>query len=275
MANRIRSLMAGVGLGLGLTLAASLPLAAEETLVVASTTSTEQSGLFSWIIPRFEQASGIKVRIVAVGTGQAIDIGRRGDADVLLVHDREAEEKFVAEGFGTQRKDVMYNDFIFVGPKDDPARLAAAGNAQGAFKAIAASGQGFISRGDKSGTHAAELRLWKAAGIDPKALPGYKETGSGMGPTLNMAAAINAYTLADRATWGAFKNRRELVMVLDGDPALFNPYSVIPVNPARHPHVKARAAQQFSDWLTSDTGREAIASFRADGQQVFFPNSKK
>lgn len=271
MASRSRSLIAL----LGLLLVFISPARAEETLVVASTTSTEQSGLFAWLIPRFEQASGIKVRIVAVGTGQAIDIGRRGDADVLLVHDREAEEKFVAEGFGINRLDVMYNDFVFVGPRNDPAKLRQAGSALNAFKAIAASNQVFISRGDKSGTHAAELRLWKAAGIDPKLLPGYKETGSGMGPTLNMAAAIDGYTLADRATWNSFNNRRELDLVLEGDPALFNPYSVILVNPARHPHVKAKAAERFSEWLTSQSGREVIAAFRADGQQVFFPNSKK
>jgi len=268
MAHCFRSLMLVLGLLAGAAVA-------EETLVVASTTSTEQSGLFGWILPKFEQSTAIKVRVVAVGTGQALDIGRRGDADVLLVHDRAAEDKFVAEGYGSYRKDVMYNDFIFVGPKDDPAKVRNAGSALNALKAIAASGQPFVSRGDKSGTHAAELRLWKEAGVDPKALAGYKETGSGMGPTLNMAAATDAYTLADRATWYAFKNRRELDLVLAGDPVLFNPYGVIPVNPARHPHVKKEAAEKFSQWLTSPVGQEAIASFRADGQQVFFPNAKK
>ena len=268
MAHCFRSLMLVLGLLAGAAVA-------EETLVVASTTSTEQSGLFGWILPKFEQSTAIKVRVVAVGTGQALDIGRRGDADVLLVHDRAAEDKFVAEGYGSYRKDVMYNDFIFVGPKDDPAKVRNAGSALNALKAIAASGQPFVSRGDKSGTHAAELRLWKEAGVDPKALAGYKETGSGMGPTLNMAAATDAYTLADRATWYAFRNRRELDLVLAGDPVLFNPYGVIPVNPARHPHVKKEAAEKFSQWLTSPVGQEAIASFRADGQQVFFPNAKK
>ena len=268
MAGCFRSLMLVLGLLAGVA-------HAEETLVVASTTSTEQSGLFGWILPKFEQSTGIKVRVVAVGTGQALDIGRRGDADVLFVHDRAAEDKFVAEGYGSYRKDVMYNDFVFVGPKDDPAKIRTAGSALNALKAIAASGQPFISRGDKSGTHAAELRLWKEAGIDPKTLAGYKETGSGMGPTLNMAAATNAYTLSDRATWYAFKNRRDLDLVFAGDPVLFNPYGVIPVSPARHPHVRKEAAERFAQWLVSKEGQEAIAAFRADGQQVFFPNAKR
>jgi len=193
---------------------------------------------------------------------------------VLFVHDRAAEDKFVAEGYGSYRKDVMYNDFVFVGPKEDPAKTRTAGSALNALKAIAASGQPFVSRGDKSGTHAAELRLWKEAGVDPKALAGYKETGSGMGPTLNMAAATNAYTLSDRATWYAFKNRRDLDLVFAGDPVLFNPYGVIPVNPARHPHVRKEAAERFAQWLVSKEGQDAIAAFRADGQQVFFPNAK-
>ena len=212
--------------------------------------------------------------VVAVGTGQALDIGRRGDADALFVHDRPAEDKFVAEGYGSYRKDVMYNDFVFIGPRDDGAKIRAASDAVAALKAIAASGQPFVSRGDKSGTHAAELRLWKQAGVDPKALAAYKETGSGMGPTLNMAAALNAYTLSDRATWGAFRNRQNLDLLLAGDAVLFNPYGVIPVNPVRHPHVKKDAAERFAQWLTSSAGQEAIAAFRADGQQVFFPNAK-
>jgi tungstate transport system substrate-binding protein len=277
MAHCLRSLIMVLGLLAG-------PAHSEEALVVASTTSTEQSGLFGWILPLFEQSTApgtkspggtIKVRVVAVGTGQALDIGRRGDADVLLVHDRAAEDKFVAEGYGSYRQDVMYNDFVFIGPKDDPAKIRHAGSALNALKAIAASGQPFISRGDKSGTHAAELRLWKEAGVDPKTLSGYKETGSGMGPTLNMAAATNAYTLSDRATWHAFRNRRELDLVLAGDPVLFNPYGVIPVNPVRHPHVKKDAAERFARWLTSPAGQDAIAAFRADGQQVFFPNARK
>lgn len=271
MAHRIRSLI------LSLAAAASLlagGAGAQETLVVASTTSTEQSGLFGWLLPKFEAATGIKVRVVAVGTGQALDIGRRGDADALLVHDRVAEDKFVADGYGSYRKDVMYNDFVFIGPKEDPAKIKGAGNAVAALKAIGDSGQVFVSRGDKSGTHAAELRLWKQAGVDPKGLPGYKETGSGMGPTLNMAAGLNGYTLSDRATWGAFKNRQGLDLLLAGDPVLFNPYGVIPVNPARHPHVKKEAAERFAQWLTSTAGQEAIAAFRADGTQVFFPSAK-
>lgn len=248
---------------------------AEETLTVASTTSTEQSGLFGWILPKFEQSTAIKVRVVAVGTGQALEIGRRGDADVLFVHDRAAEDKFVAEGYGSYRKDVMYNDFVFIGPKDDPAKVRAATSALEALKTIAASGQPFVSRGDKSGTHAAELRLWKQAAIDPKALAGYKETGSGMGPTLNMAAGLGGYTLSDRATWGAFKNRSNLDLLVAGDPVLFNPYGVIPVNPVKHPHVKKEAAERFAQWLVSKDGQEAIAAFRADGQPVFFTNAKK
>ena len=268
MANCFRSLILAFSLLAGAAVA-------EETLIVASTTSTEQSGLFGWILPKFEQATAIKVRVVAVGTGQALEIGRRGDADVLFVHDRAAEVKFVAEGYGSYRLDVMYNDFVFIGPKDDPAKVRAAGTAVGALKAIASGGQPFISRGDKSGTHAAELRLWKEAGVDPKSLAGYKETGSGMGPTLNMAAASNAYTLSDRATWYTFKNRRDLDIVLAGDAILFNPYGVIPVNSARHPHVKKEAAERFAQWLFSPAGQEAIASFRADGQQVFFPSAKQ
>jgi len=268
MANHFRSLILALGLLLG-------SAQAEETLLVASTTSTEQSGLFGWLLPKFEQATGIKVRVVAVGTGQALDIGRRGDADALLVHDRAAEEQFVAEGFGSYRKDVMYNDFILIGPRSDPAGVRSAANTSSALSAIARTGQIFVSRGDRSGTHTAELRLWKETGLDPKTIAGYKETGSGMGPTLNMAAASNAYTLSDRATWFAFRNRRELDLLLAGDPLLFNPYGVIPVNPTRHPHVKKEAAERFAQWLTAPAGQQAIAAFRADGQQVFFPNAKK
>jgi tungstate transport system substrate-binding protein len=268
MAHRFRSLIAVFGLLAGTVFA-------QDALVVASTTSTEQSGLFGWILPKFEQATGIKVRVVAVGTGQALDIGRRGDADVLLVHDRAAEDKFVAEGYGSYRKDVMYNDFVIVGPADDPATIRVSRTAAAAFKAIAMTRQSFVSRGDKSGTHAAELRLWKEAGVDPKTLAGYKEAGSGMGPTLNMAAATGAYTLSDRATWYAFRNRQGLDRLFSGDPVLFNPYGVIPVNPARHPHVKKEAAERFAQWLTSPAGQQAIAAFRTDGQQVFFPNIRK
>jgi tungstate transport system substrate-binding protein len=268
MAYRLRSVIAALGLVANIA-------SAQETLIVASTTSTEQSGLFGWIMPRFEQATTIKTRVVAVGTGQALDIGRRGDADVLFVHDRVAEDKFVAEGYGSYRLDVMYNDFVIVGPKDDPAGIRKEATANDALKAIGLSAQPFVSRGDKSGTHAAELRLWKKAETDPKSLAGYKETGSGMGPTLNMAAAINGYTISDRATWGAFKNRRDLELLYAGDPVLFNPYGVIPVNPLKHPHVKKEAAERFAQWLVSKEGQAAIAGFRADGQQVFFPNAQK
>ena len=250
-------------------------VSAQDILVVASTTSTEQSGLFTWLLPKFEQASGIKVRVVAVGTGQALDIGRRGDADLLLVHDRNAEDKFVAEGYGSYRKDVMYNDFVIVGPKTDPARVRQAGKAAAGLARIAGSQQPFVSRGDKSGTHAAELRLWQVAGVDPKTGAHYKESGNGMGPTLNMAAALNAYTLSDRATWGAFRNRRELDILLDGDPVLFNPYGVIPVSPKRHPHVRASSAERFAEWLVSPAGQTAIADFRVDGQALFFPNARR
>ncbi|MFY9723316.1 MAG: substrate-binding domain-containing protein, partial [Azonexus sp.] len=211
MAHSFRSLMLVLGLLAG-------PVHAEETLVVASTTSTEQSGLFGWILPKFEQSTGIKVRVVAVGTGQALDIGRRGDADVLFVHDRAAEDKFVAEAYGSYRQDVMYNDFVFIGPKDDPAKIRNAGSALNALKAIATSGQPFISRGDKSGTHAAELRYWKAAGVDLDRAKGpwYRDTGSGMGPALNTASSMNAYILADRGTWLAFRNRGELMILVEG-----------------------------------------------------------
>lgn len=268
MAHVLRSLIFCLALLPGLVLA-------QTPLTIASTTSTEQSGLFGWLLPKFEQATGIKARVVAVGTGQALDIGRRGDADVLFVHDRAAEDKFVIEGYGEYRLDVMYNDFIIVGPKADPANLRRAASAAGALQAIAAAGQVFVSRGDKSGTHAAELRLWSGAGIDARALPGYKESGSGMGPTLNMAAAMDAYTLSDRATWGAFRNRRTLELLYAGDPLLFNPYGVIPVNGQRHPHVNKAGAERFARWLVSPQGQEAIAAFRADGQQVFFPNARK
>ncbi len=267
MAHHFRSLILCLALLTG-------PVSGEESIVLASTTSTEQSGLFGWLLPKFEAASGIKVKVVAVGTGQAMDIGRRGDADVLLVHDRAAEDKFVAEGWGSYRKDVMYNDFVLVGPRPDPAAIRPMKTVLTALTAINTAKQGFISRGDKSGTHAAELRLWKEAGIDPRQNPQYKETGSGMGPTLNMAAALDAYALTDRATWGAFKNRRDLELLLAGDPVLFNPYGVIPVNPARHPHVNHKAAEQLVLWLTGPAGREAIAAFQAGGQPVFFPHTK-
>ena len=244
-------------------------------IVMASTTSTEQSGLFGHLLPAFKQATGIDVRVVAVGTGQALDTGRRGDADVVFVHDTAAEEKFVADGFATQRRNVMYNDFVLIGPKTDPAGTRGADIAA-ALKKLAGSSQAFISRGDKSGTHAAELRLWKTAGVDVAATKptGYRECGCGMGPALNRAASTNAYVLADRGTWLSFKNRGDLAIVVEGDKTLFNQYGVMVVNPAKHPHVKATAAQRFADWVVSPTGQAAIAGYKIGGEQLFFPNAK-
>ena len=244
-------------------------------IVMASTTSTEQSGLFGHLLPAFKQATGIDVRVVAVGTGQALDTGRRGDADVVFVHDTAAEEKFVAEGFATQRRNVMVNDFVLIGPKIDPAGARGADIAA-ALKKLATSSQAFISRGDKSGTHAAELRLWKAAGVDVAATKpaAYRECGCGMGPALNMAASTNAYVLADRGTWLSFKNRGDLAIVVEGDKTLFNQYGVMAVNPAKHPHVKAAAAQRFADWVVSPAGQSAIAGYKIGGEQLFFPNAR-
>ncbi len=253
-----------------------LPVAAQErTITVASTTSTEQSGLFGHLLPAFTSATGIAVKVVAVGTGQALDIGRRGDADVVFVHDRVAEETFVREGFATERRDVMYNDFIVVGPKSDPAKAAGSDVLEG-LRRIASAKAPFVSRGDKSGTHAAELRTWKDAGVDLKAVKGdwYKEIGQGMGPALNTASAQNAYLLADRGTWLSFKNRGELALLVEGDRRLFNPYGVMLVNPAKHPHVKATDGQRFVDWLVSPQGQKAIADYKIEGQQLFFPHAQ-
>jgi tungstate transport system substrate-binding protein len=249
------------------------PLRAEETFVtVASTTSTEQSGLFSYLIPLFKKDSGIDVRVIAVGTGQALALGARGDADALLVHDRQGEDKFVADGNGIDRRDVMYNDFVLIGPKSDPAKIRGEKDAKEALRRIAAAKAPFASRGDDSGTHRLELRLWKAAGVDvsPAKAVWRRETGSGMGPTLNLAAGIDAYVLADRATWANFKNRQNLEILSEGDPGLLNPYGSILVNPARFPHVKADAARRWHEWLTSEAGRRAIADFKVNGEQVFF-----
>jgi tungstate transport system substrate-binding protein len=246
-------------------------------IVVASTTSTEQSGLFRHLLPIYRQATGVEVRVVALGTGQALDAARRGDADVVLVHDVAAEERFVADGFGLKRMPVMYNDFIIVGPRDDPAGLAASTpkDAAAALRRIAERGAPFISRGDRSGTHAAELRFWQVAGLDLAAgkPAGYRECGCGMGPALNMAAATGAYTLADRGTWLNFRNRAGMAVLVEGDRRLFNPYGVIVVNPARHPHVKLALAQQFADWLVSPAGQAAIASYRIEGEPLFFPGN--
>ena len=245
---------------------------AAQTIVMASTTSTEQSGLFAHLLPAFKQASGVDVKVVALGTGQALDMGRRGDADVLFVHDQVAEEKLVADGFALKRYPVMYNDFVLIGPKLDPAGVSSKDIVQ-ALKKLAAGNAAFVSRGDKSGTHAAELRYWKAAGAFESKGSGYKECGCGMGPALNMAAATGAYVLADRGTWLSFKNRGELAVLVEGDNKLFNQYGVMVVNPARHPHVKAAEAQKFVDWVVSPSGQGVIASYKIGGEQLFFPNA--
>jgi tungstate transport system substrate-binding protein len=253
----------------------STVLAQDQSIVVASTTSTEQSGLFGYLLPRFTDATGVSVKVVAVGTGQALDIGRRGDADVVFVHDRPAEDKFMSEGQGVKRFDVMYNDFVIVGPKADPAHIAGDRDVVDALKKIAAAQAPFISRGDHSGTHEAELRLWKQAGIDVAAAKGgwYREIGQGMGPALNMAASANAYLLSDRGTWLSFKNRGDLAILTEGDKRLFNQYGVMLVNPARHPNVKAEDGQAFIDWLVSPKGQETIAGYKVGGEQLFFPNA--
>ena len=265
--------MAAFGLALSLGGAA---LAQERFIVVASTTSTEQSGLFGHLLPAFKQATGIEVRVVAVGTGQALDMGRRGDADVLFVHDTAAEEKFVADGFSTQRRNVMYNDFVLVGPAADPAKVKG-GDIGAAFGKLAAAGASFISRGDKSGTHAAELRLWKGAGVDLAAAKpaGYKECGCGMGPALNMGASTGAYVLTDRGTWLNFKNRQDLGVLVEGDKKLFNQYGVMVVNPARFAHVKSALAQQFADWVVSPAGQASISAYKINGEPLFFPNASR
>jgi len=261
-----------------LAAAALLPTAAnaqDKTIVMSSTTSTEQSGLFGHLLPAFTKATGINVRVVAQGTGQALDMGRRGDADVLFVHDKAAEEKFIAEGWGLPRRDVMYNDFIMLGPKSDPAGVKG-NDVVEAMKKLAASNAQFVSRGDRSGTHSAELRYWKAAGIDApeKQVPGYKSCGCGMGPALNIASSSNAYVLSDRGTWLSFKNRGDLAILVEGDKRLFNQYGVIVVNPAKHPHVKKDLAQAFADWVVSPAGQATIADYKIDGQQLFFPDAK-
>lgn len=249
--------------------------AQDKYIVVASTTSTEQSGLFGHLLPAFERDTGIKVRIVAVGTGQALDIGRRGDADVVFVHDRAAEDKFIAESEGVRRYPVMYNDFVLIGPKSDPAKVGGGKDILDALRKIEAAKAPFVSRGDRSGTHAAELRHWKDAGVDIEKVKGpwYRDTGSGMGPALNTAAAMNAYILADRGTWLAFANRADLTVLVEGDRKLFNQYGVMLVNPQKHPNVKRELGQQFVDWLVSSKGQGTIAAYRINGQQLFFPNA--
>ena len=273
-------------LSTALALAASSAVQAQAAFIVmASTTSTEQSGLFAHLLPAFKAATGTDVRVVALGTGQALDMGRRGDADIVFVHDQAAVEKFVADGFGLKRLPVMVNDFVLIGPAADPAKLRGK-DISAALQKIAATGSPFISRGDKSGTHAAELRYWKAAGTDiaaakPADTPnagrpaGYKECGCGMGPALNMAASTGAHVLADRGTWLSFKNRADLAVLVEGDARLFNQYGVMVVNPARHPHVKQALAQGFADWVVSPAGQAVIASYKIGGEQLFFPNAGK
>lgn len=258
-----------------LLILATAAAAQDRFITVASTTSTEQSGLFGYLLPKFTEKTGIAVHVVALGTGQALDVGRRGDADVEFVHDRAAEERFLSEGWATKRYDVMYNDFIIVGPKSDPAKIAGSKDVLDALRKIAAAKAPFISRGDRSGTNAAELRYWKDAGLDIKAIKGdwYKEIGQGMGPALNMAAASDAYTLSDRGTWLSFKNRRDLIIVVEGDKKLFNQYGVMLVNPAKYPKVKAADGQAFVDWLISAEGQKVIAGYKINGEQLFFPNA--
>ncbi len=259
---------------LSLLLAAAPAPAAEDFIVLQSTTSTRNSGLFDHLLPKFTAATGIEVRVVAVGTGQALKNGRNGDGDALLVHAKERELAFVAAGYGVLRCDVMYNDFVIVGPKGDPAGIAGGRDAVAAFARIAATASPFVSRGDDSGTHTKERALWRLAGIDPtRAGRWYREAGAGMGTTLNMAAAMEAYTLTDRASWVAFANKRGLELLVEGDPRLFNQYGIILVNPARHPNVRFAAAKAFRDWLVGPEGQAAIAAFRVDGQQLFFPNA--
>ena len=270
-----RSLLRLVGLAAAVAVLNAPGRAQEKFIVVASTTSTEQSGLFGYLLPAFEKDTGIRVRVVAVGTGQALDIGRRGDADVVFVHDRPAEDKFMAENEGVRRYPVMYNDFVLVGPKGDPAKIGGGKDILEALRKVAAARAPFVSRGDKSGTHAAELRYWKAAGVDLDAVKGpwYRDTGSGMGPALNTAASMGAYILADRGTWLSFRNRADLAILVEGDRRLFNQYGVMLVNPDKHASVKKDLGQVFVDWLVSPRGQAVIAGYRIDGEQLFFPNA--
>jgi tungstate transport system substrate-binding protein len=251
--------------------------AAERFITVASTTSTENSGLFNAILPKFQQATGIQVRVVAVGTGQALKNAERGDADVLFVHHKPSEEAFVTQGFGVERRDVMYNDYVLLGPREDPAGVHGSKDVVAALAQIAAKRAPFVSRGDDSGTHKLELSLWEAAGVDVKRASGtwYRESGAGMGATLNVARGLNGYTISDRGTWVSFKNKGGLTTLVEGDARLFNQYGVILVNPTKHPHVKAQDGQAFIDWLVSDQGQQAIAEFRIEGEPLFFPNARQ
>ena len=252
----------------------AISAASAQSIVVASTTSTEQSGLFSYLLPEFKKVSGIDVKVVALGTGQALDMGRRGDADVLFVHDQAAEEKIVADGFAVKRFPVMYNDFVLIGPAADPAKVKGKDIIDG-LKKVAASNGNFVSRGDKSGTHAAELRFWTQAGTAEPKFSSYKACGCGMGQALNMASSLGAYVLADRGTWLNFKNRADLAILVEGDNKLFNQYGVMLVNPAKHPQTKAVEGQKFVDWVVSSAGQAAIASYKIGGEQLFFPNATK
>jgi len=261
---------------LGSTLFTTAALAEEKSILLQSTTSTANSGLYDAILPKFTAKTGIKVNVVAVGTGQAIKNAQNGDGDVLLVHAKPAEEKFVADGYGVERFDVMYNDFIIVGPPSDPAGVGGTKDAPTALKQIAEKGAVFTSRGDNSGTHKKEMALWKDAGVDPTKASGdwYRETGSGMGATLNTAVGMGAYTITDRGTWISFKNKADYKILVEGDPNLFNQYGIILVDPKKHPNVKVAEGQAFIDWILSDEGQQAIADYKLDGQQLFFPNAK-
>jgi tungstate transport system substrate-binding protein len=264
-----------LGLVLGALLTWTPAVAQDKSIVVASTTSTQDSGLFGHILPLFKAKTGIDVKVVAQGTGQALDTGKRGDADVVFVHAKAQEEKFVAEGFGVKRYDVMYNDFVVIGPKSDPAKVKGGKDVLVAFKAIAEKGSPFVSRGDKSGTHSAELNLWKKTGLDPAGTKPawYREIGQGMGAALNTAGSMGAYVLSDRGTWLSFKNKGDLEIVVEGDRQLFNQYGIILVNPAKHAHVKKELGQQLIDWIVSPEGQNAIKSYTINGQQLFFPNA--
>ena len=270
-----RFLLAALPLVVAFTL--SPAQAQDRFIIVSSTTSTQDSGLFGHILPIFKARTGIDVRVVAQGTGQALDTGRRGDADVVFVHDKAAEEKFVADGFSPERREVMYNDFVLIGPKSDPAKVAGSKDISASLKKIADAKAPFASRGDKSGTHTAELRLWRAAGVDVEKDKGtwYRELGQGMGPTLNIASGMNAYVLADRATWLNFKNRADLVIVAEGDQRLFNQYGIMLVNPAKHAHVKKDMGTAFIDWVTSPEGQKTISDYKIGGESLFFPNFRK
>jgi tungstate transport system substrate-binding protein len=272
-----RSILFGALFAAGLGLSFGPALAQDKFITVASTTSTENSGLFGHLLPMFQEKTGIEVRVVAVGTGQAIELARNGDADVLFVHHKPSEEQFIADGFGVERHEVMYNDFVIVGPAADPAGIKGNKDAVAALGKIAAAKAPFASRGDDSGTHKAELALWQEAGVDVAGASGswYRETGSGMGPTLNTAAGMDAYALTDRGTWLSFENPQNLEILVEGDPHLFNQYGIILVNPAKHPHVKADLGQKFVDWVLSDDGQRAIADFKVGGQQAFFPNARQ